>query len=884
MMQYSSEEAHRLLSNHFGYQQFRTGQEEIIRSISEGNDTLVVMPTGGGKSLCYQIPALLRKGTALVISPLIALMQDQVEQLHKARIAASFINSSMSQSAIKQTIQQAQQGVYSLLYLAPERLESRSFVEQLSHIPVSMVAVDEAHCVSEWGHDFRPSYMSIPSVFDYIARVPVIALTATATPEVQFDILKNVGLKSPKTFIRGFDRPNLSYRTEECKNKSERILDIVTETEAGSTIVYCGSRKRVEMFTAQLREYNTFALGYHGGMEDRHRQYAQQEFLSGSCRVLVATNAFGMGIDKSDVRNVIHCDLTQTLESYYQEAGRAGRDGKASNCVMLYHPTDRKLMDFFLEATYPVQEDIRLLYETLYDVQGIGLGNRSVTPLLMDSYQLAQKSGVRFIAVDAAITLFERYGIVRRGGESGLATIQFTTTQDRVREYASNIALDKQQVLIALLRSVGAGALSAPMMFDVNEMLGKHDITMQQFENAMRTFEYARIVRYQPPGASGGLTLLMERMPFSRLPIDFTAFYERRERAIRKLDIVERYAMTTECKRNFILQYFQEDDCRGSCGLCSSCLSISPKKVPRLDKDGEFLRQAILSVCSETSSRFGIGIITDILLGKESPKIQRFGMYRMKSYGIASDFDEDEISIALGQAQSDRIIEISADQFPTVSITALGFAIAKNLHPSFDIMQTVLNIDAKLLEKLTHLRAELAHIDKVSPMTIVSDIALQRIAAGLPLQREELKAVTEISDIFLSRYSSHFFAAIKQYIGADTENNDLKDSQLSPTIKESVRLARQGKSFWQIVEARNIDPGTIAKHLETAIASTIVIEREGLLGDELYRQVRQYLIHNRRAVLREVREHCGARYEMAELRVALAFARKELNIAVLPKK
>lgn len=883
-MQYSSTDAHRLLSQHFGYEQFRTGQEEIIRSITEGHDTLVVMPTGGGKSLCYQIPALLRQGTALVVSPLIALMKDQVEQLQKARISASYINSSMSPSAIKQTIQEARQGAYSLLYLAPERLESRSFVEQLGAIPLSMLAVDEAHCVSEWGHDFRPSYMAIPSVFDHIARVPIIALTATATPEVQFDILKNVGLTAPKSFIRGFDRPNLSYKTEECKNKSQRIIDILDETESGSTIVYCGSRKRVEMFTTQIREYKKFALGYHGGMEDTHREHAQEEFLSGSCRVLVATNAFGMGIDKSDVRNVIHCDLTQTLESYYQEAGRAGRDGKPSNCYMLYHPTDRKLMDFFLEATYPDKHDIELLYETIYDVQGIALGNRSVAPLLMDSYQLSSRAGIRSIAVDAAVSLFERYGIVRRGGESGLATIQFTTSQDRVKEYAANIAADKQQVLIALLRSVGAGALSAPMMFDVREMLAKHDIAMDQFESAMRTFEYGRIVRYQPPGASGGLTLLLERMPFSRLPIDFPAFYERKERAIRKLDIVERYAVTTDCKRNFILQYFQEDDCRGSCGRCSSCMSTSPKKLPMLDRDGEFLRQAILSVCSETSGRFGVGVITDILIGNKSPKILRYGMYSMKSYGIACDFDTDEISIAIRQAQSDSIIEISADHFPTVSMTSLGFAIAKNLHPSFELKQTTIKIDTRFLEKLVHLRSELANIDKLSPETIVSDTALQRIAGTLPMNREELKAITEISDIFLTRYSSHFFAAIKQYIGTDTENDDLKSSDLPPTIKESVRLARQGMSFWQIVETRNIDPGTIAKHLETAIASTLILERETLIGEELYRQVRQYLIHNRRAVLRELREHCGSRYQMSELRIALAFARKELNIAVLPKK
>lgn len=883
-MHYSSTDAHALLSHHFGYKQFRAGQEEIIQSITEGHDTLVVMPTGGGKSLCYQIPALLRRGTALVISPLIALMHDQVEQLHKARIAAAYINSSMAQSAIRQTVQQAQKGAYSLLYLAPERLESRNFVEQLASIPLSMIAVDEAHCVSEWGHDFRPSYLSIPTVFDMVPRVPVIALTATATPEVQFDILKNVALEAPKTFIRGFDRPNLSYRTEETKQKAERILDIIGETEQGSTIVYCGSRKRVETFTAQLREYKTYALAYHGGMDDKHRYHAQQEFLSGSCSVLIATNAFGMGIDKPDVRNVIHCDLTQTLESYYQEAGRAGRDGKPSTCTLLYHPTDRRLMDFFIEATYPEKQKIELFYETLYDIQSIPIGNRSVAPLLMDSYQLAQRAGITFQAVEAVISLFERYGIVRRGGESGLATLQFTTSQERVREYASQCALDKQQVLIALLRSVGAGALSAPVTFDVRDMLAKHDIAMQQFESAMRTFEYARILRYQPPGASGGLTLSMERMPFSRLPIDFRAFYERRERAIRKVDIVERYAVTTECKRNFILQYFQEDDLHEPCGRCSSCIRSSPKKVQMLDRDGEFLRQALLSVCSETAGRFGSAIVMDIALGKSSPKVRRFGLHQMKSFGVASDFDADEVSIALRQAQADGIIEVSADQFPTISITSLGFALAKTIFPPFAFSQTIMKVDEKLWDTLVILRQELAQIDAIAPMALISDSSLQRIAASMPSRREELRDIADVSDIFLTRFSTHFLAAIKQHLSTDAENTDLKDSTLPPTIKETVRLSRQPLSFWQIVEARNIDPGTIAKHIETAIASDVPLEYKTLVGEVLYQHVRQYVTHNRRAVLRDVREHCGAEYDMAELRVALAFVRKELNIAVQSKK
>lgn len=879
-MEYSSVYAHELLHSHFKYKDFRSGQEEIIKSITEGYDTMVVMPTGGGKSLCYQIPSMLRTGMAIIISPLIALMHDQIEALQKAKVPSTYINSTLNPAEIKQRMQNAHFGAYKMLYIAPERLESTAFLELLQTLPISMLVVDEAHCVSEWGHDFRPSYMSIPRCFEYIPRVPIIALTATATPEVQFDIQKNLKMEAPKCFIRGFDRPNLAYKTEETNKKAERIVDILEETENGSTIIYCGSRKRVENFTEQLREYKVFALAYHGGMEDKHRSYSQSEFVSGSCKVLVATNAFGMGIDKSDVRNVIHCDLTQTLESYYQEAGRAGRDGKPSNCTLLYHPTDRRLMDFFIDSTYPDRNKIEVVYNTLYDIQATPLGGKPLAPILMDSFQLAQRSGIPSNAVQTILNLLQRYDIVREGGDSGMATVQFTTSNERIKEYFNNIQPEKQKVLVALLRSVGAGALSVPVQFDVRDMLAKHDLSLQIMEAAMRTFEYARILRYQPPGATGGITLLLERMPFARLPIDFNGFYERKERAIRKLDIVERYASTTDCKRNFILHYFQDNSIKEKCGKCTSCLQRNEKRIKKLHRDGEFLRQAILTVCSETAGRFGKTIIGEVLSGKKHPKIEQFSLQKMKSFGIASDFNYDEISIALLQALEDGLIETSNDQFPTLSITALGFKHATTMYPPFVYQKIHSKIDVQLLEILKNIRIELSNIENTDPEVIVSDTSLNWIVEKLVVSHDDIMAIEGLNDIFLTRFASHFIAAVKKYLSADSENLDIADESFPPTVRESVRLAREGFSIWQIAERRDIEITSIAKHLETAITGGIHLERTRLIGNDLYFKVSNYLALNRRALLRELREHCGAQYDMAELRLAAAFARIELNIKI----
>lgn len=882
-MKYSSVKAKELLNSFFGYKDFRKGQEEIIKSVTEGTDTVVVMPTGGGKSLCYQIPALLMDGTAIIISPLIALMHDQVENLLKARIPATYINSTLPYPEIKQRLQNAQFGAYKLIYIAPERLESISFLEQLKTLHLSLFAIDEAHCISDWGHDFRPSYLSIPKCFDVIERVPIIALTATATPDVRLDIQKRLSLHSPRIFVQGFNRPNLSYHTEETSKKVERIVDIVQQTKEGGTIVYCGSRKRVDTFTEQIREYKIHSLSYHGGMEDKHRMYSQNEFINGNCKVLVATNAFGMGIDKSDVRNVIHCDLTQTLEAYYQEAGRAGRDGRESNCTLLYHPTDRRLMDYFIEGTYPDRTKIEVVYNTLYDIHATPIGVKPHIPILMDVYQLSQKAGVTVNIVQSVITLLQRYQIIKEGSDSGLASVQFTTSNERVKEYLNNIPQDKQKVLIALLRSVGADALISQVQFDLHGLLTKHDVSPQEFESAMRTFEYGRILRYHPPGSAGGITILMERMPFQRVPIDFTSFYDRKQKAIRKLDVVERYATTGDCKRNFILHYFQDKAEYGKCGKCSSCTRKGGKKTDVLSKESETLRQLILSACSEIAGRFGKNALIDILLGKKTAKVELLSLHSMQTFGIASAYSEEEVSIAVNQAINDRVLLITPDQFPTIELSALGFKCINTVYPPFQFPKRTETKSSKLLESIIKLQNELAHIEGTTPENIISDGEIRLLLQYLPVNKSTLSEIKGLRREFCSRYGSHFIHTIANFLVTTDDVVSEENIKIQPTVKETTKMILSGMSLWEIAQKREIEVTTIAKHIENAIEAGVQIPKEHLISKILYQKTQQFVSNNRRCSLRELREHCGAAYHMAELRVALAFARNELNIK-FPKK
>ncbi|HYP01727.1 MAG TPA: ATP-dependent DNA helicase RecQ, partial [Pyrinomonadaceae bacterium] len=371
------------LREHFNFEDFREGQREVIDAILEGHDTVVVMPTGGGKSLCYQLPALMNEGATVVVSPLIALMKDQVDALHARHLPATFINSSIDFEEQKARISGIRQGKYKLVYVAPERFRSAHFVEALKSANVSLFAVDEAHCVSTWGHDFRPDFLRLKAVIEEIGRPQTIALTATATPHVRADIIEQLGLREPRAFVSGFDRPNLSIRVVHTQKEREKIAlvkSLAAESKGGSGIIYSSTRKSVEQGARRLQDAGLSVVAYHAGMDEAERTQAQDAFMSGRVQMIVATNAFGMGIDKADIRFVIHYHLPGSIEAYYQEIGRAGRDGLPSQCVLLFNYADKRTQDYFIEGSYPPPEIIAKVYEALVGTrqQHIELSTREI--------------------------------------------------------------------------------------------------------------------------------------------------------------------------------------------------------------------------------------------------------------------------------------------------------------------------------------------------------------------------------------------------------------------------------------------------------------------------------------------------------------------------
>jgi ATP-dependent DNA helicase RecQ len=398
------------LERYFGFRDFREPQGEVISGILHGKDVFVVMPTGGGKSLCYQLPAILLDGVTIVVSPLVALMKDQVDALVARGLAATLINSTISGTEQQHRIRRMREGEFKLVYIAPERFRSRSFLEALGQITIGLFAIDEAHCISQWGHDFRPDYFRLGSVLEALGRPQVAAFTATATPEVRADIVKRLGLETPSIFVAGFARPNLRFVVTETERESEkynRLRELIRRHRTG--IVYCATRKRVDQVSAELKTWGIRVVSYHGGIDDAGREEAQSRFTQSDCEVAVATNAFGMGIDRADLRFVVHFELPGSLEAYYQEAGRAGRDGEPAECELLFNYADTRIQDFFIDGSNPSVELIRSIYLLLRNTANEqGEIERSIHDL---TARLGQDNEM---AVHSAITVLDRLGVIDR--------------------------------------------------------------------------------------------------------------------------------------------------------------------------------------------------------------------------------------------------------------------------------------------------------------------------------------------------------------------------------------------------------------------------------------------------------------------------------------
>jgi len=561
------QQAEELLRIHYGFDKFRPGQEQAIDAILDGKDVLVVMPTGGGKSLIYQLPALVLDGVTIVISPLIALMKDQVDAMNRIGIPATFINSSISPDEVKERLGLVKKEFYKLLYIAPERFYNDEFVAALAEINVKLFAVDEAHCISQWGHDFRPSYMRLRRAVDLCGRPPIAALTATATPEVKEDIMKQLEMSEPIKVITGFARPNLQFGVIKASEsqKISIIVDTVNSFPDKCGIIYSGTRAKAEEITDRLLSNGVDAVFYHAGMDPESRTWTQTNFIQGKTKVIVATNAFGLGIDKKDVRFVIHHDMPGTIEAYYQEAGRAGRDGAPSLCLLFFAPKDRFLREFFIKGDNPTPETVLDVYEVLtnYETDRVFTTYAELKENLSDD--------VPDMAVGTCLKILENGGYISRSSEKTSPAFlrllnNFQTTLDFVSKKAK-----KQVEILNKLNARFPQELFVGWEFDVEEVAGIIDVEREALVRSINSWKKADLAEYISPKRGTEIRIL-KREPREEVKIDFSAMREKAERAYKKLDEMEDYVYTFGCRPQYIMQYFGDDNFP-PCGKCDNCLA-----------------------------------------------------------------------------------------------------------------------------------------------------------------------------------------------------------------------------------------------------------------------------------------------------------------------
>lgn len=558
------------LEKYYGFSEFRPGQEEIIKDILDGKDVIGIMPTGGGKSLCFQLPSLIMDGVAVVISPLIALMKDQVDGLNKKNIPATFINSSISENEIRNRLEIIKSGQCKILYIAPERFYSREFTERLKNIKISLFAIDEAHCISEWGHDFRPSYLKLKNAIDLLNNPSVLALTATATQEVRYDIKKQLNLKDPSIYITGFDRPNLRYYTQRCgeAEKIEHILNFL-QTNEGPGIIYMGTRDKVNGMSNLLEDNGIGAYPYHAGLDAEERKQIQDDFMNEKKKIIVATNAFGLGIDKPNIRFVIHFDIPGTLESYYQESGRAGRDGKPADCILFYSPQDRFLREFFLQGENPSSKIIKEIYSILKIQSGdtILFTYKEITEQLSES--------VPEMTVSTALKILEKYGIIDRPQERTItAYLKFLQPERIIREMVSPKAKTQQKFIDHLIANF-SGELEEGININLDELLGGIEVKKDTVTRLMKKLKEEGAVIYEPPFRGSEVRLLKDIHPRDlEQVIDFKTLREKKERNYGKLDTMEEYVYHRACRRKFILDYFGDNMGSNRCGNCDNCCNL----------------------------------------------------------------------------------------------------------------------------------------------------------------------------------------------------------------------------------------------------------------------------------------------------------------------
>ena len=849
------------LSKYFGHKEFRPGQQEIIDEIVQGKNVLAVLPTGAGKSICFQIPALIRDNYSIVVSPLIALMKDQVDALNKSAEIAAFINSTQSFYETEKVLQDIHFGKIKIVYVAPERLDNPEFAAKLKNLIPEFLFIDEAHCISEWGHNFRPSYTKLKDFIEFTGIKKISAFTATATPEVVKDIIKQLGLKNPKVFIKGFERENLYINAEITKRKNERCLQLYHQYKFPA-IIYASSRKSTEELAGYLKLNKVKCDYYHAGLDPIIRKKIQEDFIEDRLPLIIATNAFGMGIDKKDIRLVIHYNSPGSIENYYQEIGRAARDGKDAHTYLLFDESDVHIHNYFISNSYPTKEIIKKIYSALCDSAQIALGMLSEKDISInnDYLKLHSKQDISSSILNSSLKYLENAGYIKLNSAFKYSNkIKILFEQKRVKNFIKSTTNEfMKDVLLNIIRNNGNEIFSKFVNVNINQIQTDTGLSNQEIIDTLTNLEYLSILEFSKPDGKETISLTKPRVRTEDLKLNYKLINELYISSKQKLDKMVDFVYTNDCRFKYILEYFGEEVESYSCGKCDNCL----KSTDLSNSSVSYIKEKILDLVGNTRNQLNEKQIIDVLLGKTNDSVLSDGSH----FSSLANYNKNEIVHAIKILVAENKLHHRKEGKQKLFFIPQIETVQPESETEFN---SDYERDLELFHLLRECREKAAKKFLQSGNIICSDNLLSKISKQKPKTRYELLSIPGFNERMFNKIGNDFLEILNSY--GDEKKSKKKDKSVAiPTnIIETYNLIQKKYSLQEIARLRKLNEAVISMQIETIlgyqpdtdISSIITKDKLDLVKDRYNKGI---------TGLKELKESLPKDFSYPQIRIALA--------------